>query len=237
MDRLEKAFELMKKGHRVNEIAQSLNLSPEETEILLLSGKIKEISVPDFSKKDKKKIWNEISKQFSTRKALSFKARLVLGLASLLIVSTTVIGAASVNSLPDSPLYNLKTAYLKLVEKVAYGSSYHKKLIKRQIMEYGMALKSHQEKKDYEAIKAIKQKLEKSKRSLKLLEKAKTRRGMPPLKDNRLKRPVNKKIPKIHKPSTTQTPENNLNNRPAGNEEKELNFRNKKQTGNSNNKF
>ncbi|MCX7831865.1 MAG: hypothetical protein N2440_03075 [Actinobacteria bacterium] len=141
MDRLEKAFELLKKGKSLKNIIDSMNLTDEETEYLKLAADLLKIKAPSFSKEDKRTIFEKIRENLPLSSIGNFKKRFMLGLVSVLFASSTIAVYASSNAKPDSLLYSVKKAYIEMAGKVFYGSDLHKNLLKREVKEYKDALK------------------------------------------------------------------------------------------------
>lgn len=141
MDRLEKAFEQLKEGKDLKKIIKSMSLTDEEIEYLKLALHIFKMQVTDFSKEDKKFLFEKIRENLPISSISNFRKRLLLGLASVLIASSTIAFAASSNAKPDSLLYPVKKAYIEMAGRVFYGSEFHKNLLKKEIRNYKNALK------------------------------------------------------------------------------------------------
>lgn len=204
MDRLEKAFEMLKKGYTQNKIARKLGLSEEEIELLKISSEIKEIKPFNAGKEDKRIIFERISSALPARQSYVPQKKFILGLASFLIAASTIVGAAAYNSTPESPLYALKKTYSQIVTKFAKSPEYRKKILKREIKEYQKALRNATIQNDIRRAERYRYEIKKRERLLKVLikkpakpEKQKEIYQMPPLKEPIRKRPETTEIPRI----------------------------------------
>lgn len=208
MDRLEKAFEMLKKGYTPKKIARKLGLSEEEIELLKISSEIKEIKPFNAGKEEKRVIYERISYALPARQSYVPQKKFILGLASFLIAASTIVGAAAYNSTPESPLYALKKTYSQIVTKFAKSPEYRKKILKREIKEYQKALRNATIQNDIRRAEKYRYEIKKRERLLKVLTKkpAKPEKNeakqkeiyqMPPLKEPIRKRPEKTEIPII----------------------------------------
>lgn len=211
MDKLEKAFELIRKGLKPEKVRKLLELSDYEFEMIEVAQKLFDFEGVAVKKSDENEMFERIRRRLPSYPAQRFRVRLVLGFVSLLFIASTVIGLAAYHSNPESPLYELKNTVSKLVSKISQNKQQEQKLLQRQIREYKEAIERAEKENRLESVRRLREKLvEKEALMKKRLERRenfetaeKDGKGTMPSKKDRPGKKMNheKSIPAIKEPA------------------------------------
>lgn len=167
MDRLERAFEKLKKGYSPDRIAQELKLSDEERHLLEIAASIAKEPDISFNYRERKMLYENIAgKIMPSRTVFPLKKRLVLALAALLILSSSVVSLAAASSNPESPFYPLKRAYYALTARISLktlkaNEAVKREMLRKEIRDYELALKNYQKRENQKRLIILKRTLQK----------------------------------------------------------------------------
>lgn len=190
MEQFEEFLEKLKKTKNAEKFLKKTNLSQEEKQLIKTAEALLEAKPKALYRKTKKELWLKIQSNLPQKevRVLSFRKRLAFALASLLILSSAVIGAAASTSTPETPLYALKEAYRKALVRIFRDSNVQRNILKKEVNEYENALLKKEVRKSQVRSK-LKKTLEAKKRELLKLEK----QNQNAVKNQELKKPAIKK--------------------------------------------
>jgi|GEM_PF-6952429 len=234
MDKLERAFEKLKKGYSPDKIASRLKLSEEERQLVEIAARLLKEPEISFTTEEKKILYASIASRIMPAKIeFPLKKRLVLALTTLLLLGSSVVSLAAASAYPESPLYPLKRVYYALSVRISLKSfkateAVKRETLKKEIRDYELALKKHKKETNHERLIILKRALQQKQREYRKLVRQEERKSneekqsittpsgpaqmkMPPLREPPKKRTNITEIPKLdtdYKNDASSTPEN-----------------------------